>query len=155
MTQLEYNLYQSAAHVGLLYDIEPHRIVTNAAEGGIRFGSAVIPGTDPLKQVRAPDPAGLEHFRGVALSTWAKEQNLNGEGEYKGGDAVNVLKQGLVWVEVNGNVTIDDAVYFVITAGIDNGKFRGDNTGAELVPTGVFRTSANTGELALIEINLP
>ncbi len=155
MTQLKYDLYQGVAHAGLIYDIEPHRIITKAAEGGIRFGSAVIPGTDVEKQVRAPDPAGLEHFRGIATSTWAKEQNLAGAGEYIGGNAVNVLKQGVVWVEVNQDVVIDDAAYFVITAGIDNGKFRKDNTGAELVPTGVFRSSASAGELAQLEINLP
>lgn len=155
MTQLTYDLYQKAGHAGLLYDIEPHRIVTGAAEGAIPFGRAVVPGTDPEKQVMLPDPSGLEKFRGVAKSTWAQEQDLTGEGQYKDKAAVNVVKQGVIWVEVNGDVVVDGAAYFVFTPGADLGKFRGDDTAASIVPTGVFRSSASSGELAILEINLP
>lgn len=153
MTQIAYNLYPNAAHVGLLYDLEPHRVVSPAAEGVIPFGSAVIPGTDAEKQVKIPT-ATLQVFRGVALSTWAQEQNASGDGEYKNTSAVNLLKQGIVWVFVNGNVLVDAPAFFVYT-GADVGKFRADATGADAVPTGVFRSSANSGELALLEINLP
>lgn len=155
MTQLNYNLYQGAAHAGLLYDIEPHRIITNAAEGAILFGRAVVAGTDAEKQVMLPDPSGLEKFRGVAKSTWAQEQDITGEGQYKDKAAVNVMKQGVIWVEINQNVLVDDIAYFVYTAGADLGKFRKDDTNAILVPTGVFRSSANSGELVQLEINLP
>ena len=155
MTQLTYNLYQAAAHAGLLYDIEPHRIVTRAAEGVIIFGRALVAGTDAEKQVILPDPAGLEKFRGIAEATWAGEQSIAGQGEYKDKAAVNVIKQGIVWVLVTQNVLVDDPAYYVITAGADLGKFRKDATEAELVPTGVFRSSANSGTLAQLEINLP
>jgi hypothetical protein len=153
MTQLAYNLDMGVAHVGLLYDIRPHRIVSDCAEGIVPFGSAVIPGTDAEKQVKVPT-ATSQTFRGVALSTWAQEQNASGDGEYKDTTPVNVLKQGVVWVEVNGNVLVDQPAFFVYT-GADVGKFRADGTDADAVPTGVFRSSANSGELAQLEINLP
>ena len=153
MTQLAYNLYMDAAHVGLLYDIEPHRIASDCADGIIPFGSAVIPGSDPEKQVKVPT-ATSQQFRGVALATWAQEQNASGDGEYKDTSAVNVLKQGVVWGEGNGDVLVDEPAYFVYT-GADVGKFRADATDADAVPTGVFRSSATSGNLAQLEINLP
>ena len=110
MTQLTYNLYPDVSHVGLLYDLEPHRVVSPCAEGAIPFGSAVIPGTDAEKQIKIPT-ATSQTFRGVALSTWAQEQNSSGDGEYKDTTAVNLLKQGTVWVFVNGNVLVDQPVY--------------------------------------------
>jgi len=149
---LSYNLYQGAAFAGLLYDIEGRRIVSACAEGVIAFGSAVVPGTDATKQVKVPSATG-QVFRGVAVSTWAKEQ-VAGVGQYADKDSVNIAKQCVIWVEVNGNVVVDEAAYFVYT-GADAGKFRADNTDADAVPTGVFRSSANSGELALLEINLP
>lgn len=153
MTQITYNLYQAAAHIGLLYDIEPSTIVNACAEGQVFFGHAVVAGTDPLTQVKMPTATGSV-FRGVALSTWAKEQNTSNAGLYNETEAVNILKQGAVWVRVNSNVAIDEAAYFVYT-GANLGQFRNDNTDADAVPTGVFRSTANSGELALLEINLP
>ena len=153
MTQLAYNLYMDQASIGLIYDLEPYRIVTACAEGVIPFGTAVIPGTDAEKQVTVPSLTG-QTFRGITTQTWAQEQNVSGDGEYKDTAAVNIMKQGTIWVEVNGNVVVDEAAYFVYT-GADVGKFRADNTDADAVPTGVFRSTANSGELALLEINLP
>lgn len=152
MTQLDYPLYQDAANPGMIADLQPHTTVSAAAEGAIPFASAVIPGTDAEKQVKIPT-ATSQTFRGVALSTWAQEQ-VAGVGQYKDTDAVNIMKKGVVWVYVNGNVLVDQAAFFVYT-GADVGKFRADATDADAVPTGVFRSSANSGELAKLEINLP
>jgi len=152
MTQLTYNLYQGAAYRGLIYDIENHRTVSAAAEGAIPLGFALVAGTDPEKQVTLPGVPG-QPFRGISIGTWDQEQ-VAGVGQYRDTEAVNVMKQGLIWVEVNGNVLIDQSAFFVNT-GVDAGKFRADATDAEAVPTGVFRSSANSGELALLEINLP
>lgn len=152
MAQLNYNLYQGAAYAGLLYDIEWHRIVSACAEDAIPFGRAVIPGTDAEKQVKLPSGDVAQVFRGIAAATWAQEQ-VSGVGQYSDTDAVNIMKQGVIWVEVNQNVLVDEAAFFNITGG----TFRKDVNGglAEAVPTGVFRSSANSGELALLEINLP
>lgn len=153
MTQLTYNLYMGAKHIGMISDARPHLIETRAAEGIILFGYAIVEGTDPLTQVKIPAATG-KAFRGISISTWAKEQDALGDGKYTDKEAVNILRRGEIWVMVNGNVTVDDAAYFVYT-GADAGKFRNDATNADAVPTGVFKNSANSGELALIEINLP
>lgn len=153
MSQLTYNLYMPEKHIGLISDARPHLVETKAAEGEILFGYAIVEGTDPLIQVKIPAVTG-KAFRGISISTWAKEQDILGDGKYKDKEAVNILRQGEIWVLVNGNVAIDDPAYFVYT-GADAGKFRNDATDADAVPTGVFKSSANSGELALIEINLP
>lgn len=152
MSQTSYNLYQDAAHVGLLYDNEPYTMVNAAAEGAIPFGSAVVAGTDAEKQVKVPT-ATSQVFRGITISTWAQEQ-IAGDGQYLDTDAVNIIKKGVVWVTVNQNVLVDAPAFFIYT-GADAGKFRADATDADAVPTGVFRLSANAGELVPLEINLP
>ena len=152
MTQLDYNLYMPEKHIGMIADGRQHLIETNAAEGAIKYGFGVIAGTDPAKQVKLPLLTGGV-FRGITISTWAKEQ-VSGDGLYADTDAVNTLRRGVVWVEVNSDVVIDEAAYFVY-AGADAGKFRNDATSADAVPTGIFRSSALSGELAKLEINLP
>ena len=154
MTQLNYNLYMAEKHIGMISDARPHLIETKAAEGVVPFGYGIVEGTDPLTQVKVPAVTG-KVFRGIAVSTWAQEQNALGDGEYVEKDAVNVLRQGEIWVEVNANVVVDDPVFIVYGAGADAGKFRNDDTSADAVPTGVFKSTANSGELALVEINLP
>ena len=153
MTQLTYDLYMKAAHAGLIADLRNSTIETESAEVAILYGLAIVAGTDPLVQVKIPTATG-QVFRGIAAETQSKEQDTAGDGKYNPEEAVNVLRKGVIWVTVNGNVVVDEPAYFVYT-GTDAGKFRADNTDADLVPTGVFKSTANTGEIAAIEINLP
>lgn len=154
MSQLDYSENMPVANIGLVADLEFAYKVSYAAEGVVGYGVAVVAGTDAEKQIKVPTATG-QKFRGVSISTWANEQlKATSEGEYKDKQAVNVLRKGRIWVRVNANITVDDPAYFVYT-GADAGKFRNDNTDADRVPGGEFRSSANAGELAVIEINLP
>lgn len=153
MTQLDYSLYMNTAFIGLISDLQAHRIVSAAAEGVVPFGIAVVPGTDAEKQIIVPTQTG-EVFRGVSVATQAVEQNALGDAEYADTSVVSIMKQGTIWVRVNSNVLVDAAAFFVYT-GAEVGQFRNDGTSADAVPTGVFRSTANSGDLALLEINLP
>lgn len=152
--QLTYEQNINDSHIGQLEGTRPYVMESYAAEGTVEFGRAVMAGTDVDKQVKIPTSAG-QLFRGVSVSTWATEQNPNtGDGTYYAKDSVNVLRRGVVWVEVLDAVSTDEAAYFYTA----NGKFTStnpqDNT-VDQVPTGIFRSSADAGGLAKLEINLP
>lgn len=157
MAQLNYDLYFRKYVAGLIADCRPYTVETHIASEDILYGLGVVRDQSPLDSqythVKIPD-AGGQVFRGVAIMTWSKQQDASGDGKYVAKDPVNVLRKGVAVVPVNANVSIDNDVYLVHT-GADAGKFRNDGTDADLVPTGVFKTAANTGELAVIEINLP
>src|ERR1051326_1219610 len=107
--QTSYSQNMPVAVAGMLGDIRDHVVESFAAEDsdGISFGLAVVAGTDPAKQVKIPSAAG-QVFRGVSLHEQAQEQGLGtGIVKYAQGDAVNVLRRGLVWVQTAGAVAID------------------------------------------------
>ena len=164
--QTTYQQYFDRAKAGLVADIRTAILESFAAETELNFGMATVAGTNPEKQVKKPSTAG-EVFRGITVAEWTMEQKLTGApasttdsiGKFIQYDMVPILRRGLIWVKVIQDVIVDDAAYFMHSspAPADNGYFRKDTAGgqADLVPTGVFRSSALAGELALLEINLP
>ena len=150
---------QAGQKVGL--DFDP--VESFAAEGAVPFGVGVVLGTDPEKQV-AVASADTESFAGISVFTHRQEQGIDqgasmGDqystgAEYRDKDTVNVLRQRGVWVEVTAEVAAgDDAYVDVVTEG-EEGKFT--NVSADNLATGgPFRTGADFGELAIVEINLP
>lgn len=161
--QTAYELRHPAAKLGMLGDVRTSVTEGYTAEDELLFGMACVAGTDPVLQVKKPSTGG-EVFRGVTIMNQAKEQILeSGElfkssGKYLENQQVPVLRRGVIWVEVNQDVEPDDPAFFVHTgAAADIGKFRMDDaaTDADAVPTGVFRSAATAGNLALLEINLP
>jgi len=84
----------------------------------------------------------------------AKGEQFSTGAEYRDGDTVNVLRRGRVYVTVTANVSAgDDAFVDVVTSG-EEGQFTNVSTD-NLATSGVFRTSADSGELAVVEVNLP
>lgn len=164
--QTTYQLYYERAKAGMIADLRTKVEESYAAESELNFGMAAVAGTDPEKQIKKPDAAG-QTFRGITTDEWTEEQRLTNvpasttesEGKFIEYDMVPVLRRGVIWVKVVQDVNVDDPVYFMHSspAPEDNGYFRKDAAGgqADLVPTGVFKTSALAGELAVVEINLP
>lgn len=154
--QTDYSQYPAEGVAGMKVDSREDTVESYAAEGAIGFGLAVIKGTDAAVQVKKPAAAdGV--FRGVALRTLAMSRQADGTDGYADEDAVNVLRQGQVWVPTITAVAVDGAAYFV-NSGADAGKFSATNDGTtDAVPTGVFRSAvaATSGGLAKLEINLP
>lgn len=151
--QTEYNFYMDKATPGMLVDAENAYIESSLADGSVSFGLAVVPGTDAEDQVKTPS-ALTDLFRGIAVNTHAVQQNTSGDGLYADTTAVSVLRRGKAWVYTNDTVSADDAAYFVYT-GADAGKFRNDSTNAVRVPGGYFRSAGVSGDLVVVEINLP
>lgn len=82
------------------------RCETNAAEGAIPFGRAVVTGSAE-DQVKLPS-ASADKFRGVAVKSH-EAKNLN-DGAYADGDVVGVLNPGIVDVELEEDVNAGDDV---------------------------------------------
>lgn len=153
--QLTYDRDIAAAHEGMTEGTRSDIIESYAAEGVVNFGVALVAGTDVDTQVKGPAAAG-SLFRGISISTWALEQ-AGDDGFYADTSSVNVMRRGVVWVEVVDDVVTDDSAFFV-TNGANAGLFTStstEDTDTDIVPTGIFRTSAAAGELAKLEINLP
>lgn len=91
-------------------------------------------------------------LRGIAAKSH-REQDADGTVEYKDGDAVNVVRQGQLWVPVTVAVTADDTAY-IIASGADAGKFTNVSTN-NIATGGKFRSSTTGAGLAKTDINLP
>jgi hypothetical protein len=162
--QTDYKLYFLQAKAGMLGDLRENIQESYAAESEFNFGMAAVRGTDPVGQIiKAVATGGI--FRGITVAAFTLEQSLlsgsisDSVGKYLINDMVPVMRRGQIWVKVVQDVLVDDPVYFVHT-NVDPtkiGYFRkdADTANADLVPTGVFRTAALAGGLALVEINLP
>lgn len=151
MSQLNYNLNQRIAFAGLKVNGAFDYVESFAAEEEIAFGLGLKTGTDPLTQVLIPT-TDADTFRGIAL------HQHNANGKYLQYDTVNVLRRGLVWVEIAASVTIDTPAY-VLVAGA-TGKFTGVSA-SNLATGAIFRKSVTYDgtpgviNIAPVEINLP
>jgi len=154
-----YDFALAKAQAGQKYDLRPDRVESFAAEGAIEFGRPVVAGTDAEKQVKVCDGAG-QVFRGIALFTHAREQGLDRtaspastEAQYEDQDTVSVLRQGMAWVTAGADgVAADETAYI----DVDNSTYDYTNAaGADNIAAGTFRTGGDTGDLVLVEVNLP
>lgn len=133
-----------------------HRADTGAAAAPIEWGVALQYNPANPNQVKTYDGSGK--FIGVAIANHYAETRLSDvsndvDGTYAAGDAVSILRRGVIWVEVLEDVMKGEE------AVIDNatGNFRPSDTTTTGVSdvVGVFKTSAAAGGLAQLEINLP
>ena len=150
---------QAGQKAGLDFD----HVESFAAEGAVPFGRGVVHGTNPEKQVAVPaDDTGI--FAGISVFTHSREQTLNqdatmgeqfsGGAQYRDKDTVSTLRKGRIYVLVTAAVEAgEDAYVDVLTEG-EEGKFTNVDTD-NLATGGVFRSAADEGELAIVEVNLP
>lgn len=159
MSQTSYSNELEVARNGLLADLGSQDVLSFVAEEEIPFGHAVLPGTDPEKQVLLPAVSGdVALINGVAASTHAIESDRSGnEPSYKEKDMVNVMHKGRIWVKTEEAVVVGDDVYVRYAAGGNGpgafGKTSGTSERAQLVGAKWLRGAAIDG-LALLEIDL-
>lgn len=145
--QTTYSQSMAVGVAGLIYDMRSITVESYACETstGIPFGSAVIAGTDPRKQVKIGATGGS--FRGIALLEQTHEQDAStGVAKYLQYETVNVLRKGTVWVQTNASVTENAAAYYVTAVGLWGAS--GETTG------GIYRSATTGSGLALVEIDL-
>jgi len=161
-TESSYGFELDVAQAGQKAGLDFDHVESFAAEGTVAFGHGVVAGTEDNQVAVAA--ADTDDFVGVSVFTHRVPQGIDqsaSEGElystgaeYRDGDAVNVLRRGRVYAEVTANVSAgEDAYVDVLTSG-EEGKFTNVSTD-NLATGGVFRSSASTGELAVVEVNLP
>lgn len=157
-----YGFELDRAQAGQQADAGFDHVESFAAEGTVPFGYGVVAGTAD-NQVEVAGDDG-DDFVGISLFCHTRPQGIDqsaakGEqfstgAEYRDGDTVNVLRRGRVYVTVTANVSAgDDAYVDVLTSG-EEGQFTNVSTD-NLAINGIFRTSADSGELAVVEVNLP
>lgn len=156
--QTVYGARIPAGMPGLLADLRDQLVESFAAEGHVPFGRAVLAGTNKEKQVVLAEAGGAT-FRGVSVHTHAGATHE--DGGYKDTETVNVLRRGMLWVEVTEAVEADDPAFYINAPGSGDedtaGKFTDtdDGTSVAVPGGGVFRSSTTGAGLALLEFNLP
>jgi hypothetical protein len=166
--QTTFDQYYNPAKLGEIYDNRYTMAESYIAENTIRFGQAVVEGTDEDRQVITPSATG-QTFMGISIAIWQIEQQVTSypttsSGLYVAELVLPVLRRGAIWVRVNQDVEANDPVYFVFSD-VDStkiGNFRKDSGVvlpgseiADLIPNALFRKAAKAGELAVVEINMP
>jgi hypothetical protein len=107
----------------------------------------------------------LDSLYGVAMRAQQKMNLIdangsNGAAPYYTGEAVSMLTKGRIYVLVEDAITSDSDVYLRFApSGLNTqvGRFRSDDDSgtAVLIPGAVWRVGASSGELAVLEINMP
>jgi hypothetical protein len=146
---------------GKLASYHDEHAETFGAGADIPWGLALKQSPDDPDKVLKYDGAAGSAFVGVAVANhFAGEYRVDdvSTGEITGtayptGQPVTVLRRGIIWVEV-----LEDVIRGK-QAVVDNetGDFRqkGSATATVSDTVGVFRTTAQAGNLAQLEINLP
>ncbi len=153
--QTSYTSDHLAAYAGQRRDLTLVDIISKAAEGGdIPFGLAIVPGT-AADQCKLPS-AAAQRFLGISEYTSAGLVNASDEHQYEEKKEVNILTFGYVWVIPEDAVTEGEQAYFRHTApgtetlGAVTNNADGGN--CDLIPGGVFETSADAGALAVLNL---
>lgn len=149
-----YGFKSAIGLAGQIADVGPvKRIDSFAAEEAIGFGLGVTRGTDIDKQCLRIDNSS-NVFLGVAVFDHTREQGFDRSASpsstpatYVEGDAVAVLREGRVYVELAANVLAGASAYVVPASG----KWT-SSASATVGPVGQFVNSGSTGEIVAVDI---
>ncbi len=138
------DLYGNMAEAlpGLLYGVNPRTVGTRVSASAQDFGKPLF--LTSAGAIQATPASGAKF---VGISVFTQKEG----GEYKAKDAINVLEQGTIWVEVDedttpaegGTVYVDADGKFVAVAG---------TSPANTAITAKFRGTKNDDNLVLIEV---
>jgi hypothetical protein len=164
MSQLNYNIDQNAAMLGMLVNSEFKHTESMIASEIIPVGRGVTKVVGEDGQIQLPDVTDNDFF-GVAHRSQALEgglPNTTVDPVYPIKSLVNTLRRGSVWVYFETAFDPDsDTLYMRAVAGgagEEPGQFRNDIDGGDAVAvTGnvVVRTTLAAAGLGAIEINKP
>lgn len=140
----------------IAYPMMPRKVHTRfvAQAGGIGFGLGVVRAAD--QTVKLPAAAGdvTNAFEGFAVRQEYREPNAAG---YANLEPIPIMREGYIWVAVEGAVTEEGAVFVRHTASGGNttlGAARGDadTANATQVPGAKFITSTTAAGYAIVEV---
>jgi len=135
-------------------------------ELNVPFGVLVVEDTTGLADERAHLPQASADITtagkvaGVSVHNHSVEQNKGGINNvgYEPQSAMDVLREGRIYVQVEDDVVKTGPVFvrFVAGAGEQLGAFRSDADGGDAValPGASFKTSASAGGLAALQVNV-
>lgn len=160
MAQTSYSINQAGGQAGGIADDGRHDVVsaTNPT-AATPFGAAVAYGAVD-GDCKLPS-SSTDKILGVAILEQTKEQALGtGVVNYPAGSLISVLKRGRINVAVENAVVAGGPVYVRFAAGAGGallGAFRSDaDTGSAVIVDGaLFATSAASGGIAIVDMNLP
>lgn len=143
---MAYSFEMTRGQAGQLADARANTVITLAAGTALGFGVPVMRGTGSNQAVLSNASA----FDGIALF---EQNHENAFGSSAGAgyvvtDAVSVLTQGAVLVEVAVAVEAGETAYVTVT-----GTYT--NVSTNNIAIGKFESSAALGGLAVVVINLP
>ena len=158
MPQTSYTNRPEIGLPGQLFGTERPKLLTKQAEGNLPFGIAVTYGTAE-KEVAAPS-SGSDVIIGVVVRNMDKNtSHLSGTNQVEDGALHPVICEGMVYVEVEDAVTAGGQVFVRHTAAGAEvlGAFRSDadTSDAAALAGARYITSADAGELAVLQLNLP
>jgi hypothetical protein len=145
---------------GQLADSGPHDImsfVNSEASAEIRFGQAVNFGaTDG--SVLSPDNTS-DVLAGIVVHSHDYSDSQLGTSGVKPTNMLNVLRKGRIWVRSEDAVSVGDRMFVrcVIAGAEKEGAIRTSSDSTDCIDAGVqgvFVTSCDAGELAILEVNM-
>lgn len=143
--QTTYNEKMDVAVLGQLVDCTNRRVDSKYAEGAIDAGDAVQIGSSDGQVLTATTAV-----YGVAIQhPTLTMSDDTGNAAYAEFDGVSVLREGRIWVQVDGAVAIDGQAYWDVAAQ----AFNSTATDNFIVTGGRFVTSTTGAGLAILEIS--
>lgn len=160
MSQTSYSIDSPEAFAGMKVDSGFDRVESFTVQpaAGIRFGLAVKPGTDKVREIDIVSSGAT--IRGITLHQHVEKALVTGVALYKEEETADVIRQGVVWMPISGTApVVDAAVYAMVDTGADAG-YAAAAAGANnvLIPTAVCRklsTDPDGNAICAVEINLP
>ena len=155
MSQTSYSISPELAFPGLLGDgreVDGYSLA-NAEASAVAFGIAVKRSSENEFALMTPAATVI----GV-LAHKHREQSLSGTAGVAVDEVANVVTKGSVWVRIEENVAVGDAVFVRTAAGATVGYFRNDaDTGNAEALAGATWERGGTSALgyALLNLNLP
>lgn len=155
MSQTSVELYGKAGFPGQIYDTMFTDKASYSAEGAVPFGAIVRLGTNKERQVAAVGTgAGQAALAfGVAVMTYATEQDASGNVGYGNTQSVSVMKRGRIWVKTNDAVVAGAAANLVLANGTVTDEAVGAGIEAFTNFSLKFITGTTAAGIAVVEIN--
>ena len=141
---------------GGIVDLAPYAIDTFLNEendGVMKFGVAVVKGTNPDQCKVAASASTAADFLGVSVNNRTSELAINGDLVLAKKKAVGVMRYGRVYVRVAHGLTIvPGTAAYVIKSGDDAGKFTNSSESTLAVKARFLSACDGAADIAMVEL---